>query len=79
MNKVRVTEIQGNPMVAESRQNPAVPSGATCVEDGGHMSRECRKEGRRCFACGEVGHMHVYCPGKQGAQSSGQGQGKKGH
>ena len=70
MSKVRVTEIQTEPSNA-----------IRCYRWGGrgHMSRECRKEGRRCFACREVGHMHADCPGKRGVQSSSRGRGKKGH
>ena len=45
MSKVRVTEIQGNPMVSETRQNPAMPSGATGVEDGGTCPGNVAKKG----------------------------------
>ena len=45
MSRVRVKEIQGNPMVAETRQNPAMPSGATGVEDGGTCPENVAKKG----------------------------------
>ena len=45
MSKVRVTDIQGNPMVADTRQNPAVPSGATGVEDRGTCPENVAKKG----------------------------------